>query len=306
MDYDLCKKFDTLRNYLPDDLSNSTTSDINNLGNAKNYCSNGEPGKTECKTDFDKIKAGCLWLFEQLFVENKKNISTVEYIIIWLGYKLNQKTYDEAKDLNDFYNKYIENNRHYINCKQGDVGCSNLLNSNTGYTNYKEIIDKRKKMLNINIKNMSKFYDAFKLLCNMYTELGGSNTENKTYLENASKFVKKYKELNDDSGNTKDEAYCQALSTLSIDYINFKSSCADSDDCNNIPSLTSTETEEIVMKSSGNICDDTPSLSIVKKLILALLIFSVISIFLGIFFKCSLFVLRKRAQKQYLREKLKK
>ncbi|CDS44735.1 PIR protein [Plasmodium yoelii] len=306
MDYKLCEQFDTLRNYLPDELEKHKLVDFNKNENIKYYCPNGESGKTECKTDFDQIKAGCLWLFEQLFVKNNKNISTVEYIIIWLSYKLNQKTYDEAKDLNGFYKKYIENNTHYTSCKQDGLDCSNQLQTNTGYTNYKEIINKRKSLLNINIGNMSKFYDAFKLLCNMYTELNEKNTISKESLDNAKNFVAKYNELNNDFDKTKDDAYYQVFSTLSIDYNNFKSSCADSDDCNNIPSLTSTETAEIGMQSSEESCYVTLStLSIVKKLILALLIFSAITIFLGIFFKCSLFVLRKRAQKEYLREKLK-
>ncbi|ETB56705.1 hypothetical protein YYC_05368 [Plasmodium yoelii 17X] len=285
MDYTLCKQFDTLRTYLPDDLKKHDSVNFNKNKNIKYYCSNEESEEKDCETDLDQIKAGCLWLFEQLFLENKKNISTVEYIIIWLSYKLNQKTYDEINTLNDFYTNCIANNRHYINCKQSGQNCSNQLNGNTGYNNYKEIIDKKKKLLSTNIKNMSKIYDAFKLLCNMYTEFDVSNTISEKSLGDAKNFVEKYKELNDDSGNTKDEAYCQVLSTLSNDYNTFKSSCGDSVDCNNIPSLTPTETEEIGMQSSGNICNDTPSLSIVKKLILALLIFSAISIFLGIFFK---------------------
>ncbi|VTZ78675.1 PIR protein [Plasmodium yoelii] len=308
MDKTLCKQFDTLRNYLPDELEKHKPVNFNQNENIKYYCSNGESKETECKTDLDQIKAGCLWLFEQLFVINKKrNISIVEYIIIWLSYKLNQKKYDEINNLNDFYNKYIENNTHYTSCNNDSGDCSKQLQDNMGYPNYKKIIDVRKNLLSTNIKNMSKIYDAFKLLCNVYTELGGSNTENKTYLENASKFVKKYNELNDNSDNTEDDAYYQVLSTLSNDYINLKQYCdSNSIDCNNIPPLTSSETEENGMESSEKICYDTPSFSIVKKLILALLIFSAISIFFGIFFKCSLFVLRKRAQKQYLREKLKK
>ncbi|EAA19175.1 uncharacterized protein PY17X_0948201 [Plasmodium yoelii] len=307
MDKTLCEQFDTLRNYLPDDLENYESVDFNQNQDIKDYCSNEESEDTECKTDLDKINAGCLWLFEQLFLKNKKsNINNVGYIIIWLSYKLNQKTYDGIKDLNDFYKTSIENNRHYTNCKQSGQDCSTSLQDNTGYTNYKEIIDGKKKLLSTNIGNMSKIYDAFKLLCNIYTELGGSNTENKTYLENASKFVKKYNELNDDSDNTEDDAYYQVLSTLSNDYINLKHYCdSNTVDCNKIPSLIPTETEENGMQSSEESCDGTSSFSIVKKLILALSIFSAITIFLGIFFKCSLFVLRKRALKQYLREKIK-
>ncbi|ETB56481.1 hypothetical protein YYC_05554 [Plasmodium yoelii 17X] len=225
--------------------------------------------------------------YKQLFVKNNKNISTVEYIIIWLSYKLNQKKYDGINNLNDFYTNCIENNTHYTSCKQDGVDCSNQLQNNTGYTNYKEIINKRKGLLNTNIEKMSKIYDAFKPLCNIYTELGGSNTENKKYLENASKFVENYKELNEDSDNTEDDTYYQVLHTLSNDYINLKDYCySNIIDCNKIPSLIPIETEESDMLSSEEICYVTSSsLSIVKKLILSLLIFSAISIFLGIFFK---------------------
>ncbi|VTZ79793.1 PIR protein [Plasmodium yoelii] len=307
MDYDLCEQFDTLRNYIPDESNTSISNDIHNLENIKYYCSNKESEETECETDLDKIKAGCLWLFEQLFLENKKNTNTVPYIIIWLSYKLNQKTYEEITDLNDFYKKCIENNTHYTDCKQGGQDCSGSLNSNTGYNNYKEIINVRKGLLSTNIEKMSKFYDAFKLLCNVYTEFNEKNTISKESLENAKKFVEKYNELSKYSDNTEDDSYYQVLSTLSNDYINLKQYCdSNSIDCNNIPPLTPTETAENGMQSYEKICDDTPSFSIVKKLILALLIFSAITIFLGIFFKCSLFVLRKRAQKQYLREQLKK
>ncbi|ETB56056.1 hypothetical protein YYC_05902 [Plasmodium yoelii 17X] len=285
MDYDLCKQFDTLRSSFPDDLENYSSVDFRQNENIKYYCSNGESGKTECKTDLDKINAGCLWLFEQLFVKKKNNnINTVQYIIIWLSYKLNKK-YDEIKDLNEFYTKCIKNNKHYTECKQNGKDCSDSLNSNTGYRNYKKIIDVRKNLLSTNIKNMSKIYDAFKLLCNVYTELNANN-QCMTCLEKAKNFVNKYNELNDDSSISGDSSCKQVLSTLSIDYNNFKSSCDSSNNgCRNIPSLTSTETEESGMQSSEKICNDTPSFSIVKKLILALLIFSTISIFLGIFFK---------------------
>ncbi|VTZ79252.1 PIR protein [Plasmodium yoelii] len=309
MDKTLCEQFDTLRNYLPDELQKHESVDLNKNENIKNYCYNGESEERTCKTDLDKIKAGCLWLFEQLFVKNKKsNINIVQYIVIWLSYKLNQKKYDGINDLNDFYKKCIENNTHYTECKQDGKDCSNSLNSNTGYNNYKEIINGRKNLLSTNIKNMSKIYDAFKPLCKMYTELNANSTISKESLENANKFVEKYKELNSNSDNTKDEVYYQVLSTLSSDYNNLKDYCdSNSIDCSEITFLTSTNTEENGVQSSEESCDVTSSsLSIVKKLILALLIFSVISIFLGIFFKCSLFVLRKRAQKQYLREKLKK
>ncbi|ETB56071.1 hypothetical protein YYC_05897 [Plasmodium yoelii 17X] len=286
MDKTLCEQFDELKKNLPDDLENYASVNFNQNKDIKYYCSNGESDDTECKTDLDKINAGCLWLFEQLFVKKKNNnINTVQYIIIWLSYKLNKKKYNGINNLNDFYTNCIENNTHYTSCKQDGVDCSNQLQTNTGYTNYKEIINKRKSLLNINIGNMSKIYDAFKLLCNAYNELGGNDKTSKNYLVKANEFVKKYNELNV-SGIDKDDHYHQVLSTLSSDYNNFKSYCdSNGGDCSSISFLTSIETEEHGVQSFGKICDDTPSFSIVKKLILALLIFSAISIFLGIFFK---------------------
>ncbi|EAA16928.1 putative yir1 protein [Plasmodium yoelii yoelii] len=286
-----CENFDTLRNYLPDELNTSTSNDIHELGNAKNYCPNEGSGGKECKTDFDKIKAGCLWLFEQLFVENKKNISTVEYIMIWLSYKLNQKTYDGIKNLNDFYTKCIDNNTHYTNCKQGDQDCSTSLKNNVGYQNYKEIINGRKGLLSTNIGNMSKIYEAFKSLCNLYKELGDDSKNCKNALDDNNEFIKKYNELNGNSSISEDSSCKQVLSTLLNDYNNLKDHYDSNDvDCSNIPYLTQTKTEEKGVQSyeesSGPSSEVTSSSSLItSKLIPVLLILGAIPIFLGIAYK---------------------
>ncbi|ETB56092.1 hypothetical protein YYC_05874 [Plasmodium yoelii 17X] len=296
MDYDLCKRFDTLRSFLPDELGKSTRNDFHSNGNIRNYCPNGSSGNTkECKTDFDKIKGGCLWLFEQLFVKNKiKNINIVGYIMIWLSYMLSIKKESEITNLNDFYSKYIEINTYYTNCDNNGQDCGNLLKGITGYTNYKEIIDTKKELLNINFEYVSKLYDAFKSLCNMYTEIGGEDTTNKKYLENAKKFVEKYNELNGPN-NTKDNAYYQVLSTLSNDYHNFKNYCNDNSvDCNDIPPLSPINTTKKNLQSSEPSfelsSDVTSSSSSIKNKLIPY----------------SLFGFRKRTQKQHLREKIKK
>ncbi|VTZ72715.1 uncharacterized protein PY17X_0319501 [Plasmodium yoelii] len=311
MDYTLCMRFNNLRNYLPDDLSKAKNSDIHILGDIKNYCSNGESEGTGCKTDLDKINGACLWLFDQLLLKNKHNINMAEYIIIWLIYMLNLKNDKKINNFNDFYTFYIENNRYYINCDSRGNDCSDKLKEITKYTNYKEIIDTKKELLNINFENVSKLYDAFKLLCNMYTEIGGNDTTNKKYLENAKKFVEKYNELNDPN-NTKDNAYYQVLSTLSNDYKNFKSYCKKyTFNCDDIPPLLDIKTAQNPVESSEpsfeSSSEVTPSSSsITNKLIPVLSIIVAIPIFLGIFYKYSLFGFRKRTQKQHLRKKLKK
>ncbi|VTZ80400.1 PIR protein [Plasmodium yoelii] len=316
----LCTRLEKLRGYLPDDLNSNEINDINQLGNAKDYCSNGGSGETECKTDLDKINAGCLWLFDQTVINNFGSLSNDEtkrfiiYIMIWLNFKLNQKSHEGITKFKDFYTKHIEKNMYYNNCKKKKNNnyddCSNTLKEKTGYKSFKEFIEENGYLMNIN--TMSKFYDAFKSLCNMYDEVDASNPNSKNYLEKAQEFVRKYNEVNRISEHTEGSSYYQVLSTLSTEYNNFKDYCKENEvDCNDIPDLPSIKIKETSVQSSEDhseqVSDVTPSSSSIKnKLIIVLSIFSAISICLGISYKYSLFGFRKRAQKQDLREKLKK
>ncbi|VTZ82021.1 PIR protein [Plasmodium yoelii] len=308
MDYTLCMRFNNLRIYLPDDLSKGTKNDIHILGNIKNYCSNGESEGTGCKTDLDKINGACLWLFDQLLLKNKYNINMVEYIIIWLSYMLNQKTHEGISNLNDFYTKYIQNNTYYNKCDNSGKDCSDTLKEITKYSNYKEIIDNKINFMTIGINDMSKFYDAFKSLCNMYIELDANDPKSTKNLENAKEFIKKYEKLNNDSGISGHSSYRQILSTLSNDYDNFKNYCDDNKvDCNDIPLLPEIKKTNNPVQDSGQKIEATSSSSsITSKLIPVLSTLVAIAIFLGISYKYSLFGFRKRSQKQYLREKIKK
>ncbi|ETB58003.1 hypothetical protein YYC_04779, partial [Plasmodium yoelii 17X] len=290
MDNTMCRRFDTLRSYLPDELGKAAL-DLKTLKSFNNYCPIAG-SENKCETELDKINGGCLWLFDQLFVKNKKNdINIAEYIIIWLSYKLNQKTYEGINNLNDFYVKYIQNNTYYNKCDNGGQDCSDTLTEITGYTNYKEIIDKKKELLSINFGLMSKFYDAFKPLCNMYTELDANDTSNKNYLDCAKEFVGKYNELNEVSDITEDSPYYQVLSTLSNDYNNFKGFCNRiSVDCNDIPSLSPIKIKENGVQGSvhndvQNFGVTSSSSSITNKLIPVVSIFVAISFFLGISYK---------------------
>ncbi|EAA19593.1 putative yir1 protein [Plasmodium yoelii yoelii] len=308
-----CLRFDKLRNYFPDELNKPTKNDIHSLGNIKDYCSNGESEGTGCKTYLDKINGGCLWLFKQNIINNIDSLSKdqskvfIIYIMLWLNYMLNLKKDEKIKNLNGFYTKYIENNTHYTNCKKNDNDCSNLLKDKTGYNNFKEFIEKNKHLMNINIEDLSKFYDASKLLCNMYTELDANDPKCEKCLENARKFVEKYEKINA-SDISEDSPYYQILSTLSNEYNNFKNYCsANHVDCSDIPLLSPINTTKKKLQISELSFEDTSSsLSIVNKLFIVLSIFGAIAIFFGISYKYSLFGFRKQAQRQHLREKLKK
>ncbi|ETB59312.1 hypothetical protein YYC_02831 [Plasmodium yoelii 17X] len=323
MDNRLCSRFDKLRIYLPDELDNSKTTNFYGLGSIRDYCPNEDSGETECKTDLDKINAGFLWLFDQNIVNMISTLSKdhskvfIIYVMVWLGHMLNLKKDDKFININDFYEEYIKNNTHYSKCikKKSNNNyddCSNSLKRITGYNNFKEFIEKNKYLMNIGINDMSNFYDAFKPLCNMYTELNANDTTDKKYLTNAKEFGEKYEKLRNNSNNTKDSPYYKVLSTLSNDYNNFIDFCdISSVNCSDIPSLPDINTTQNYVQSSESSSElsseVTPSSSsIANKLIPVLSIIVAIPIFLGIFYKYSLFGFRKRPQKQHLREKLKK
>ncbi|SCL84675.1 BIR protein [Plasmodium berghei] len=210
MDDDICSNFVVLRNYLLDNLGEAPKF-FNDFNNANKYCPN-----KYCNTDLDKITAGFLWLFEQYFTKypnNDNNVNVIKpfflYIISWLSYKLNQKSEYNFTTINDFYTKHVNDNQKYTSLITNDNTCTKL----------KEIIDKRKDFLEINIEDMAKFYDAFKFLCSMY-----DNVERNEYdkiVDNAIHFVNKYTDIND-YYNVEGTTHSQILFTLLTDYNNFK------------------------------------------------------------------------------------
>ncbi|SCL87535.1 Plasmodium variant antigen protein Cir/Yir/Bir, putative, partial [Plasmodium berghei] len=271
----------------------------------KEYCDNNK-----CDSDLEKVNAGCLYFFNAFFKDSslfefvaKSNIDIVEYIITWLSYMLNLKKNEENNitNLNHFYSVYINGGDKY---KKSITGVS-------GYTSYKDLIDKKKDLMDISNENMSKFYDAFKSLCEMYTEFDDTNKNCTKCSGKAKEFVEKYKNLNENSNNTEGSPYRKILSTLSTDYNNLKNKCSDSS------SFPSIETTQISVKGSEQTSEKTVqnyaqtsevallSSSIGNKLIPVLSIFGAIAFFLGIGYKYSLFKSRKRSRKQHLREKLK-
>ncbi|CDU17358.1 uncharacterized protein PY17X_0723700 [Plasmodium yoelii] len=312
MDNRLCGRFDTLRNYLPDE-SGKNALELKTLKNFNNYCSNGGSGETECNNEVDKINGGCLWLFEQNIVNRISTLSKdyskvfIIYVMIWLGHMLNLKDVNDFKNINEFFTKYKESNTHYTKCNKEGKDCSNSLKEKTEYNNFKEFIEKNEYLMNIGINDISNFYDAFKPLCKMYTELNANESKCEECLKNAKKFVEKYNELNA-SDIDENSPYYQVLSTLSNDYNNFKNYCSiNKVDCDDIPSLSPINTTKKNLQGSELSFEDTSSSSsITSKLIPVLSIIVAIPIFFAIVYKYSLFGFRKRSQKQKLREKLKK
>ncbi|VTZ71409.1 PIR protein [Plasmodium yoelii] len=320
MDAEVCKRFENVRKWISDELidgnyqfndNNSLNNKCNNDNYSDNYCNNDDFSDFVCNnislSDLNKISAGCLYLLDE-FIKDcgmvpppaRNNINIVDYILIWLSYMLNLKE-SEKDNTTCFYSTCI------YDCDKYNTEINKL----TDYKSYKGLIDTKIDVLNMDSKIVSKFYKAFKLLCEMYTEFDEKKNDCTKCLGKSEEFVKIYKELNDPD-NTNYEGYCQAWSTLSNDYKNLKNKYKNYDF---LPEIDTTQSDAKCSEQTSKKTDvagyeqfseDTSSSSsIASKLIPVLLIFPAIPIFLGIAYKYSLFGFRKRFQKQKLREKLK-
>ncbi|ETB58530.1 hypothetical protein YYC_03882 [Plasmodium yoelii 17X] len=292
MNAELCSKFDYLRKHLPDELGKNGTLAFDDNKDLTQYCPEKDSGVNECNNNLDKITAGFLWLLEQYFTKYPKkgrdgnNINPIFFIhiTIWLSYKLNQKLGHNFTKISDFYTNSVDNSGKYSKFTKDAYKFSGL----------GEFIEKQTDLMNINIKDLSKFYDASKLICSMYGNFS-KNINKDELLNNANEFVVKYQELDGDSNNTTDSSFKQILSALSADYDHLKTECKNDQP---LPEITA----NISALTSG---ETSSSLSIENRLFTVLSIFGAIAFFLGISYKYSLFGFRKRAQKQYLREKIK-
>ncbi|ETB60848.1 hypothetical protein YYC_02131 [Plasmodium yoelii 17X] len=215
MNKDLCTLFFAVKGWFPDKLDSGDYQFIDDSRYKKYFTK-------DSYTDIDKINGWCLFLFNEIFMGSylceycpNRNTNAVAYILAWLSYKLHQKSHEEIENLNDFYTKHIKDNTYY---KKG-------IDDVTENTTYIELINKNNDFLNINFEYMSKFYEAFILLCNMYNEVDEVNPKCEKYLEYYNEFLKKYEELKKDSDINKDNSYSQMLSILSNDYDNLKSKC---------------------------------------------------------------------------------
>ncbi|VTZ79798.1 PIR protein [Plasmodium yoelii] len=286
MDDTLCGKLDLLREYLPDDLDKTTRLDFYGYDSFVNYC----PGKN-CNTEIDKITVGFLWLLGEYFTKYPPKSGVIDYnkpfflyIILWLSYKLNQNTEKTFTTIDDFFTEYVNKSGKY----------EKFTNDAFKFGNLDEFIKKHKNLLNTDIKDLSKFYDASKLICNMYGNVAQNQTVN-ILSNNVNDFANQYTELNN-KYNDKDTPHSKILSALSTDYNNIKEKRKN---YQTLPEIT--EFSALASKSGVT----SSSSSIGNKLFTVLSIFGAIAFFLGISYKYSLFGFRKRFQKQKLRGKLK-
>ncbi|SCL87279.1 CIR protein, partial [Plasmodium chabaudi chabaudi] len=234
----------------------------NNL--LKAYCTGRVNGQTGiCFSYADMISSSVLLLLKLLetsydYEDYLKNDKLAEYAILWLSYKLNKYPQKGINALNDFYTKHIEKNKYY----------NEQITKSSDKKTYKDIIYRKHDLMNIGIKDMPKFYEALKSLCDMYTEIDKSNPNFEICLEKANEFAANFEKFNGNSDITGNSSYRKILYTLSTDYDDFKNDFAEKcTDCKDIPTLSAIKTPLILL--------------IARKLIPVLLAFA-IPIFLGI------------------------
>ncbi|ETB56479.1 hypothetical protein YYC_05552 [Plasmodium yoelii 17X] len=225
MNKEVCIRFKNVSKWLSYDVIKGI--DTNFDENLKKYCNKGSCGEGSgdegsceegsgdegsCDGIFDKINAGCLYLFDEFFAGYdqftsvaKRNINIADYILIWLRYMLDLTRNGDNVNIDSFYDIYIYNGKKY----------NEKIKQVTGYMNYKELIDKKKNLMSIDIKAMSKFYDAFILLCDICTGVNEENKNCDTFSEQAEEFVEKYDELNEEYYNVKN-MYSQRRITINM------------------------------------------------------------------------------------------
>ncbi|VEV54728.1 CIR protein PIR protein [Plasmodium vinckei vinckei] len=271
------------------------------------YCHN-ENGSANglCKNYFEMASSGVIHLLKNL--KNKYDLEDdklAEYAILWLSYKLYIKENNTARNLNDFYDKYIVKNK-----------CYNEKIKNNGSTTYKDIINRKKDLMDNN--EISKFDDPFGTLLTLYYVINQTYWKCTTYSDYPQKFVNQFNVLNNDPKNIEKSSYNKLLSRLSDDYKNLKKIYHDKVKSCNFPDLPPLSPQKSSVEKSVDSLGkgveqtlvETPegtssSSSILNTVIPGLSTFA-IPVFLGVAYKYSLFGIDKLFQRQHIKKKLKK
>ncbi|CAD2092379.1 CIR protein PIR protein [Plasmodium vinckei lentum] len=281
------KAINTINGYFTETLVLDSVIFQKDNGIIHNYCHYGNnSGKGKCHDYSQKASSGVIYLLKTL----KDNCDLeydklAEYAILWLYFKLNKKPKNNGVNLNHFYNNYIVKNKDYNNkIKDDDLS-------------YKEIIDKKKDLMDMNINEISKFNTPFNILFSLYNVIKNNNLDCKKYSSYPNMFASKFEELSKDSNNIEGSSYNKMLSTLSDDYNNLKTKYDNKNSCI-FPPLSIIEPQKSSAqntvvnsgKNSGQVLGEasevtSSSSSILSTLIPTLSTFSVIPVFLGIAYK---------------------
>ncbi|VEV54551.1 PIR protein CIR protein [Plasmodium vinckei vinckei] len=244
------------------------------------YCNySNSSGKYTSDDYFQLASCSVIHLLEMLKKYKLEDDKLAEYVILWLSYKLNAVPEKcSPTNLNDFYNSYIVKNNDY-----------NEKIKNSGSTTYKDIIDTKKDLIDMNNNEISKFNDPFSILFYLYNVFHDNHLKCKQYSGKAKEFVRYFKELNDDSNINGNTLYKKLLSTLSDDYDNLKKIYHDTNKCTDFPSISDLTSQKSSGKDSeqpGVLSSEaTSSSSSILNTVIPALSTLAIPVFLGVAYK---------------------
>ncbi|SCL87488.1 CIR protein, partial [Plasmodium chabaudi chabaudi] len=215
------KEFVTINGYFYEDENDGSITQVTNEA-IHNYCDyDDRQEKGKCSGYYEMTSSGVIYLLENLKKKcNLDDDKLAEYAILWLSYKLKIKENNMIKKLSDFYNSYIERNEYY----------NKNINGGDGLT-YKEIIDKKKDLMDMDINEIFKLEAPFNILYYLYDQISDEKSFCTKYSNYAKKFAEKYEILFNNNNDTEDSPFSQILYTLSDDYNNLQKKCT------NFPSI---------------------------------------------------------------------
>ncbi|EUD71227.1 hypothetical protein YYG_03282 [Plasmodium vinckei petteri] len=163
----------------------------------------------KCNSNLEGIYVLCIHLFKELFNlpqdkrkrENNNN-QYVEYIMMWLSYRLFQTKSYNSPTLIDFYNKHLM--KSYLNY------------------GYDDLIKKKENLKDANLYYMSRFYQLFNEICHVILKHSNNNINAKEIKKDSVRLYNNYKSLYDYINEC--DSYLNLLNNLKTQHENFKNS----------------------------------------------------------------------------------
>ncbi|EUD73101.1 hypothetical protein YYG_02101 [Plasmodium vinckei petteri] len=182
---------------------------IYNTMEYRKYCPKNAEGVTKCEDDIQGINSLYLHIFTELFKQSQDKLKRenndsqyVEYVMMWLGFRLFHSQSYSSTNFMDFYNNYTKKT-HLV------------------YT-FEDDILKKEHLLNANLYHMSQFYWVFNKICFMTLKYSANNINANQIKKDYDILNKNYKSLYDDIRDC--NSYLNLLNNLEIIYKNLKKS----------------------------------------------------------------------------------
>ncbi|VEV57135.1 PIR protein CIR protein [Plasmodium vinckei vinckei] len=182
---------------------------INTNAKYLKYCPMNIEGVYKCEDDIKGINTMCMYLFTELFnrsLDTQKHENNdsqyVEYVMMWLGYRLFHAESYSSTNFMDFYN-------------------NNILKSHLTYT-FDNKINKKKQLLDANLYYMSRLYQLFNEMCHITLKYSKNNLYMKEMKNDSVRFYNNYKSLYDYINEC--DSYLSLLNNLKTQYENLKNS----------------------------------------------------------------------------------